>query len=415
MNNDNRDDCKAADKPVVQQEPVFTSEDIPNGRDFHCVFPQGDKRLDRDSHGDVLQGDKRLDGFRLDEVMVLEIFAGTARLSRAVRDVGMSAMAIDKDSQRAQSVHIAAYDLNEPDQVAALSDFIGKHSHIILWAHFAPSCGTASRARGRPLPKLAKMGIKVPQPLRSDSKPMGMDGLSGLDKIKAECANITYESTCELMRLCIRLGIAVSLENPKNSLFWKVPMVEAFLLEVGGYNTIFDNCCHGGTRKKATSWWSNVDWFTSLAAQCDDSHYHQKWNAEIIDGRVVFPTHLEAAYPILLCERLATIAKLKALELGATEIQDLAQQIEQAPSSQHRFLLDMLPKGRKFKPLVPEYGFYDKWAAVTNLNFSEQQFLHNFPKGTKIVHRQLYKGVFRVDASENKDIKIGRASCRERV
>ena len=175
----------------------------------------------------------------------------------------MSAMAIDTDSQRAQSVHIATYDLNEPDQVTALSDFIIKHFHIILWAHFAPSCGTVLRARGRPLPKLAKMGIKVPQPLRSDSKTMGMDGLSGLGKIKAECANITYESTCELMCFCINLDIAVSLENRKNSLFWKVPMVEAFLLEVGGYNTVFDNCSHGGIRKKATAWWSNVDWFTA--------------------------------------------------------------------------------------------------------------------------------------------------------
>jgi len=174
------------------------------------------------------EGVKRLDGFRLDEVMVLEIFAGTARLSRAVRDVGMSAMAVDKDSQRAQSVHIATYDLNEPDQVAALSDFIVKHSHIILWAHFAPSCGTASRARGRPLPKLAKMGIKVPQPLRSDSQPMGMDGLSGLDKIKAECANITYENTCELMRLCIELGIAVSLENPRIPFFGRCPWWRLF-------------------------------------------------------------------------------------------------------------------------------------------------------------------------------------------
>lgn len=96
----------------------------------------------------VPQGDKRFDGFRLDEVMVLEIFAGTARLTRAVRDAGMSAMAIDKDANRAQSVHIANYDLNDPDQLAALCDFIGKHYHLILWAHFAPSCGTASRARG---------------------------------------------------------------------------------------------------------------------------------------------------------------------------------------------------------------------------------------------------------------------------
>lgn len=383
---------------MVQQESCFYSWFFPQGKEHHSWTPKGVKRLD---------------GFRLDEVMFLEIFAGTARLSRAVRDVGMSAMAIDKDSQRAQSVHIATYDLNEPDQVAALSDFIVKHSHIILWAHFAPSCGTASIARGRPLPKLAKMGIKVPKPLRSDSQPMGMDGLSGLDKIKAECANITYENTCELMRLCIELGIAVSLENPKNSLFWKIPLVEAFLLEIGGYNTNFDNCCHGGTRKKATSWWSSVDWFTSLAAQCDDSQYHQKWNAEIVDGRVVFPTHLEAAYPVLLCERLATIAKLKALELGAVEIHDLAQQTEHAPSSQHRFLLDMLPKGRKFKPLVSEYGRYEKWPAVTHRDFSEQQFLHNFPKGTKIVHRQLYKGIFWVDANDknsDNDIKC-HTSC----
>ena len=60
----------------------------------------------------------------------------------------------------------------------------------ILWAHFAPSCGTASRARGSPLPKL---GVKVPQPLRSDAQPMGIDGLTDLDKIKAETANITYD------------------------------------------------------------------------------------------------------------------------------------------------------------------------------------------------------------------------------
>ena len=57
----------------------------------------------------------------------------------------------------------------------------------------------------------------------------------------------------------------------------KIPMVEAFisaaLVECG---------------KKATVWWYNVKWFTSIAAQYNNSHYHHKWNAEIIDGRVVF-------------------------------------------------------------------------------------------------------------------------------
>ena len=173
-------------------------------------------------------------GRSLDEVMVLEIFAGTARLTRAIRDIGMAAMAVDKDSTRAQSVHVACYDLNDPDQLEALCVFISKHHHQILWAHFAPSCGTASRACGRPLPKLAKMGIKVPQPLRSDKQPLGLDGLAGTDKIKAETANVTYDSTCSLARLCHSYAIAVSLENPENSLFWKIPMVILLLEELGG-------------------------------------------------------------------------------------------------------------------------------------------------------------------------------------
>ena len=310
----------------------------------------------------------------------------------------MSALAVDKDNKRAQSVHVATYDLNEPDQLAALVEFIVKHQSVVLWAHFAPSCGTASRARGRPLPKLAKMGVKVPQPLRSDEQPMGLDGLAGLDKVKAESANITYDSTCHLVRLCVDLGIAVSIENPANSLFWKMPAVVQLLRDIDGHMTNFDNCCHGGTRQKATGWWANVDWFNGLAAKCDNSHFHEKWNAEVSNGQVVFPTHLEAAYPILLCQRLASIAKLKALEHGAIQIHTLQEQVDLAPSSQHRILLDMLPRGRKFKPLVSEYGQYQRWAIAVPGNH-DQQLVQSFPKGAKVVHRQFEQGLFRVDGS----------------
>ena len=103
-----------------------------------------------------------LSGCSLDEVILLEIFPGTGRLTRAIRDLDMSAMAVDKDKSRAQSVHVACYDLNDPDQLQALCDFIERHHSKILWAHFAPSCGTASRARGRPLPKLEKIGTESP-------------------------------------------------------------------------------------------------------------------------------------------------------------------------------------------------------------------------------------------------------------
>jgi len=43
---------------------------------------------------------------------------------------------------------------------------------------------------------------------------------------------------------------------------------------------------------------------------------------------------------------------------------------------------------------------------------SEQQFLQGFPKGAKIVHRQFYKGVFRVDESDSNGNIRCHASCK---
>ena len=343
-------------------------------------------------------------GKSLDSIMVIEIFAGTARLTRAVRDIGLSGLAVDTDSNRAQNVHIANYDLNDPAQFQALCELVQKHHDQILWVHFAPACGTASRARGRPLPKLQKLGVKVPQPLRSDEQPMGLDGLGGLDKVKTETANITYENMCLLARICHGFQIAISIENPENSIFWKVPAVLELLSEIGGFMTVFDNCCHGGTRRKGTSWWANVDWFRQLAIRCDNSHFHEKWTADIVDGKVCFPTHLEAAYPVLLCRRLASIARDKALAFGAIETFNLEEQTAQTPSTQHRILLDMLPRGRKFRPLVSEFGRYEKWAISASHGPDDATILQNFPKGAKIVHRQFQGGDFRVD--ENAEVKM---------
>ena len=350
------------------------------------------------------QRGKDFSGMSLERVMVIEIFAGTARLTRAMRDIGLSGLAIDKDSSRTQNVHIATYDLNDPSQFSALCELVQKHHAQILWVHFAPACGTASRARGRPLPKLQKLGVKVPQPLRSDAQPMGLDKLSGLDKVKTETANITYENMCLLARMCHGLGIAISVENPENSIFWKVPAVIELMSDINGFMTYFDNCCRGGSRRKGTGWWANVDWFQQLAVRCDNSHFHEKWNADIVDGKVCFPTHLEAAYPVLLCKRLASIAKDKALEFGACETFTLEEQTEQAPSTQHRILLDMLPRGRKFRPLVSEFGHYEKWAVATANGPTDAVFLQLFPKGAKIVHRQFHGGSFRVD--ENQEVKV---------
>ena len=114
---------------------------------------------------------------------------------------------------------IAQYDLTDPEALQSLIDLLHVEKDRIVAVHLAPACGTASRAREKKLTSLAKQGYKIPGPLRSQTKPMGLDGLEGLDKVRTETANIVYAATAKLVKVCISLGILCSVENPENSLF----------------------------------------------------------------------------------------------------------------------------------------------------------------------------------------------------
>ena len=130
--------------------------------------------------------------------------------------------------------------------------------------------------------------------------------------------------------------------------------------DLGGYDVIFDSCCHGGARKKSTKFWCTDVWFNSLAAACpgNGQHFHKSWTPTVVDGRVQYPTAEEVAYPELLCQRLAERFRDALLRLGAIDVETMEQpqQVEQA--SMHRILMDALPRGKNYKPLVSEYGSY---------------------------------------------------------
>ena len=244
----------------------------------------------------------------ISKILVIEVFAGTGRLTSALRDRGFRTMAIDRDKSRSKQVQIVQYDLEKPHQLDALLSLLEKERDAVLWVHFAPSCGTASRSRERPLRHLEKQGFAVPKPLRSDEHPLGLPGLFGKDLAKVLSANATYRAMLKVCVLCLTLGIAISIENPGNSLFWKIPFIVDFLEKNPGFDAMFHHCVHGGLRDKLTRWWSDRDWFLPLALLCDGQHVHAKWNPEVKDGKIVYPTHEEAAYPMLLCKRLADIA-----------------------------------------------------------------------------------------------------------
>ena len=84
-------------------------------------------------------------------------------------------------------------------------------------------------------------------------------------------------------------------------------------------STRFQVCAHGGLRDKWTCWYGTKTVFTSLRALCTHDHPKNAWRPYIDQhGRPVFPTKAEAAYPELLCQRIAQIVRLEAIERGAT-------------------------------------------------------------------------------------------------
>jgi hypothetical protein len=209
---------------------------------------------------------------------------------------------------------------------------------------------------------------------------MGLDHLAGLDKIRTEAANIVYSATADIIKFCIRCQILCSLENPENSLFWDYPEIAEILQEYVGFSVYFHHCMHGGTRNKKTRWWSTQDVFHPLTAFCDGKHKHATWNPVAIGGNLSFPTAEEAAYPILLCKRIVALLVQYAVSHGAEQPETLEEEIPKTANTAHRWIMDMLPKGKKMRPLVSEFQAYCSFLSEPALEPESNSFSNNNPK-----------------------------------
>ena len=328
--------------------------------------------------------------------LILEVFAGTCRLSKACRSLGLQALAIDKDVNRAENAVVAKFDLCDGNQFSTLEQLVKAERHRLVHAHFAPSCGTASRARERPVPGLPPE--RQPRPLRSDAKPDGLDNLTEQEAARVEAANKSYEAAVTLISILLELGVSVSIENPKNSLYWNTSMMQRLYNKFpDGHFTWFHSCMHGGERDKATKLWSfnprdpKVDLFAPLALECDKKHSHQSWRPRFLEGKWIYPTKEEAAYPHLLCTRLASIFLEEAIARQLGPDADLAEQLGHDDAVGKRQLFTTQPRQQKLKPIISEFGYVLKFAV--NLNAAQSFVLEqDCPKGAKILSRQVQRG-----------------------
>ena len=152
---------KTVEKPMVCHSTDKVEEVV-----FHPVEQRFSQHLENSSCGV-----KKFSGKCIGDLLFVEIFAGSARLSKVARDSGFQALPIDKTTARASQIFIAQYDLTEQESLHAIIDILTTEKERILAVHLAPACGTASRAREKKLTSLTRF-----QNSRSTSIPKATNG-----------------------------------------------------------------------------------------------------------------------------------------------------------------------------------------------------------------------------------------------
>ena len=84
-------------------------------------------------------------GFAVSDLIFVEIYAGTARLSKHAKEAGLRVLSVDKTTSRSSQIYIAQYDVTDPDQFESLMQVLRAEQHHIAAIHLAPACGTASK------------------------------------------------------------------------------------------------------------------------------------------------------------------------------------------------------------------------------------------------------------------------------
>ena len=148
---------------------------------------------------------------------MLEVFAGGAVLTSVSKQFGLGGMAVDKMRKPNARCTIYQLDLMHAKDRELIEEWLS--SPLLLWVHFAPVCGTASRAREIPRPELAR----APKPLRSQDFALGLPSLSPEEQQRVDIANELFRYTCQLFAFCVQRGFLATMENPRGSYLWMIP------------------------------------------------------------------------------------------------------------------------------------------------------------------------------------------------
>ena len=339
----------------------------------------------------------RVSGKCFTELYFIEVFCGTGRLTATVRKAGIrDAFGID---------HIIHPKLRAPalklnlctDEGLCLFYKCLEEEHLI-WVHFAPPCGTSSRARN-----IKRRGRYCPPPLRSEREPDGMKAMPMQYRSRVKSANHLYLVTSRAVWILHLRGIFWSVENPWRSFMWNTSFWNKYTTNLDYYNLILDHCMFGGHRPKRTRISHCIPAFQHLGILCDQQHSHLPWG----QSQGVWATSEETAYPLGLCHAMVQqfLQQMKSLDviLPPLSLKDVTTHDDVALA---RAFGGKQPRGKRIPPLVSEFKsiveligpkqdmppdrIKQDWLIPPTL--STNAAFVSLPEGCRVVRSHFYKG-----------------------
>lgn len=292
---------------------------------------------------------------------VLEVFCGSGRLTKNLRSRGFDAWGVDWKGGKLtpESPAVLQMDLTTASDQRAFRHLL---DHPLLAAvHFAPPCGTASRAREIHLGGASGHG---PPPLRDEDHPLGLPDLHlrhPHEVPRVAAANALYNFVGDRAAELTEKNIIWSIENPRSSLMWWVPAIRRLTDRLNTSFVYFQHCYYGGKRPKWTGWLHYpAGTYDVLYAECpgiSTTHIHENWGMAR-SGK--FATALETVYPENLCSKVADILCTKLSlhpqrplpVIRARGGSDLKRARLERPAAAR------LARGARAQPLLPEFASY---------------------------------------------------------
>ena len=178
--------------------------------------------------------------------VVFELFAGSARVTAAIRNLGWSyAQVVDHQCKSNAAANILLTDLSTTEGRTLLRFWLT--CPYLVGVFMAPPCGTASLARLLPVFDDEGNQLPAPPPLRSDRHPDGFPWLQGL--VRVSQANILYDVVADTCNFPFERPVLLAVENPRGSLMWKTSMW-ARAKPRCPFQVDLQNCSYGGERAK---------------------------------------------------------------------------------------------------------------------------------------------------------------------